>query len=541
MPRIHAIENNETTRAAAAAATAPNSPSSQRKAKEQAKSDTARVSRTAPSTPSHRRGGGGSERAKYSGGCPWQSPSRRRSLTASPRRHGHGQAAGEAGQRSSPTRTAAFAAAATALAPSVVSSIRRKCESERVLPPDYALLAATPPHRHVGRGGSFSAAESPDSLGKLSMSQPFRTFNNCPEAPLGRPNAMYSNGDLCSAGPPLGDKSSLAVPGWRFDPAANTPKYYAALALGSRGIASSGRSASFGDGAAGDGGTHRRSYCDALRAELGVGGAGGVGHGGLARTHASRNMGMGTRSRGRAGLAGDQLLAKDDMGLWGKNACSVCGGLHFVSSVSSPFLATSAAASRGTPAPSPSHHNHLYDYLTPRHSQHSRGSGGTLGADSETSINLLRHLRLPEFPDGYASETDIKYSAAAIKRLEKEMQSCPLCISQAALASRNGSRVSQNIYLDAHGQTHNLSQSSSARCSRRDLALKAGSLRSAAGSPSPSGQMFPGSRLYDDQHHQHGQGRVGNTPIRTVGWAIPNNPRRVVNYEDLHSNCWVGT
>lgn len=32
---------------------------------------------------------------------------------------------------------------------------------------------------------------------------------------------------------------------------------------------------------------------------------------------------------------------------------------------------------------------------------------------------------------------------------------------------------------------------------------------------------------------------VTRTPLRKKGWANPRNHRRLINYEDLHSNCWV--
>lgn len=33
---------------------------------------------------------------------------------------------------------------------------------------------------------------------------------------------------------------------------------------------------------------------------------------------------------------------------------------------------------------------------------------------------------------------------------------------------------------------------------------------------------------------------VTRTPLRRKGWAVPGNPRRLVNYQDLDNNCWVG-
>ena len=88
-------------------------PCTQHKAKECHKPDSISVSRTAPSTPSHRRYV--SDRAKYQrGGAGGRQSSDSRSFTTSPRR----QAASEAIlDSSSPARTAAFAAARYGIGP----------------------------------------------------------------------------------------------------------------------------------------------------------------------------------------------------------------------------------------------------------------------------------------------------------------------------------------------------------------------------------------------------------------------------------------
>ncbi|KAK0044080.1 hypothetical protein Bpfe_026510, partial [Biomphalaria pfeifferi] len=31
---------------------------------------------------------------------------------------------------------------------------------------------------------------------------------------------------------------------------------------------------------------------------------------------------------------------------------------------------------------------------------------------------------------------------------------------------------------------------------------------------------------------------IKRTPLRKKGWAIPNNPRRLVSYDDLNTYCW---
>ncbi|RUS83381.1 hypothetical protein EGW08_008847 [Elysia chlorotica] len=467
MPRIHALENND--RPKAAAATAPSTPSSQRRAKDSLRRDGSRESHTAPPTPSHRRRA--SDRAKRQGGaaggagggfggvCPWQRPTSK-SLTSNPRRHAASEAALD---RSSPARTAAFAAAATALAPSVVSSIRQKSETDRALPPDPAQPQAARCYAHVWN----------------------RTRTLLP-----RSGSFVSD---------------------------------------SRWIAFSGRSASFGDG------VPRRSHCDALRAELAVGSH---------ALHGPRPPGLGVRPRDLA------EQAQDGLGLWGEDTCLVCGGLHFASSISSPFLSCGAGGSAATgggrgasmiaapsrnPSPGPNSH----------YRSHTGGS-------TDTDLHH-RQKRLRESPNGYASETDMKLKQAALRRLEKEIESCPLCMPQVYLAARKNSRgIGQSVSASLQKTHEHASRRGS---SARSLGLDrrgSASLRAATGSPASSAHTPTGSahslagsthmcstacRLCDGR-----QGRgVVSTPIRTEGWAIPNNPRRVLCYEGLHSNCWVGT
>ncbi|GFS05495.1 hypothetical protein ElyMa_006521300 [Elysia marginata] len=532
MPRIHAIETNEKTKDGAV--TAPNTPSSQRKAKDHHRWDNARLSRTAPSTPSHHRHA--SEKAAKHGDVgssgPWQVAGRR-SFTSSPsRRH----AASEARLGcSSPTRTAAFAAAATALAPSVVSSIRQKCESERTLPVEYALLAEASYRRYGGArdsvslggreydGGREGRSSSP---GSPHVTQSYRTFNSH-EAVNGTPR--YAN--LCNPS----NKSSLAVPAWGLDPSACPTRGGPETHHGSRGMALPERSASFGADA------QRRSYCDVMRGELGL--SDGGSRGGVGRLLAQRSLGIGISPRGRSGRVGDLMCKDDEVGLWGRNTCSACGGLHFVSSISSPFLSSSAGGGARVPSP----RRHLYSNLSPERFRYRSGSSSRGGIDNELYFSPQRHRALREFPDGYASEANMKYSQAAIRELEKEMESCPLCVSQAAkVATRNGSRgSSEKLSLDITGHAPVASRTSSVRSSAREDfggpgPPRTGSLRSAPDSPTSSAysHSYTGCRLQLHEGQQH-QGRVTLTPIRTEGWAIPNNPRRVVCYEGLHSNCWV--
>ncbi|KAK3790993.1 hypothetical protein RRG08_013614 [Elysia crispata] len=502
MPRIHALENNE--KAKTAAATAPNTPCTQHKAKECHKPDSISVSRTAPSTPSHRRYV--SDRAKYQrggaggGSCRWQS-SDSRSFTTSPRR----QAASEAIlDSSSPARTAAFAAAATALAPSVVSSIRRKCESERALSPDYALLAGMSPERLGER-----VRDGYDLTGIPRLTQLYQEPEGNTRNPLLAPPTSRSN------------KTSLAVPSCGFEPAEFHPRS-GPVTSGSRGVGLSGRSASFGDG------VQIGSHYDALREDLGVGGE--VRDDVL---HDPRNIGMGVRRTGGMEQRTKDLLWKGGLGLWGQNTCSSCGGLHFVSFNSSPFLSSGGSGGGpGTVASSSRHH--LTDPWHTGRSQYLT-TRAAIDAERDLPVNILRQRAVQEFPNGYASETDVKFRQAAVMNLEKEMQSCPLCVSQ-ALASRNGRRIYENVLLG-----ENQEQASRRASTARTLGLelsgpgppRAGSLKTPAGSPNVSVPTSTSCRVCDEH-----PGPVTTTPIRTSGWAIRNNPRRVLCYEGLHSNCW---